>query len=296
MQIIDSHIHIFDIYTGHPVKNPRGKIPLGLLSVLEWLEFRRPGGSKSESGRWLGNLVFAECCKRMQVCQPETYLKYFKQNHISQAIIMPVAPNVSTEQILNICENHDSFIPFASVDFNAANYIQKLHQYMTDGCKGLKIHPILQSIHPRSEKIYNLLTEFQNYKRPVCLHVGPGRTGALKVEAETYATPFNIEPLMRDFPDINFILAHMGLQFYDEVISMARTYDNIYLDTSFQPSYVLKKAESRIGSERIVFGTDFPLLNQKAVLKAVKKAFQANQTKLERICFANISKLIHGES
>jgi uncharacterized protein len=290
VRIIDAHIHIYDIYNGFDIKRPLKKIPFGLLTVLEWLRFIRPGGQQKKSGRMLGDWIFMESCRRMQVCQPDVYLDYFDQNGIAQAMIMPIAPAVSTEKVLSVCENNNRFFPFASVDFSRPDPASDLERYMAKGCRGLKIHPVLQSVHPHSEKMYRVLDAFKKYQLPVTIHVGPCRAGVVEIEAENFARPELMEKPVTDFKDIRFIFAHMGLQYYESVLRMATVFENIYLDTSFQPVAVLQAAESAVGSGRIVFGTDFPLLNPKAVIRVVKKAFRSTEA-LENIFYKNIERL-----
>ena len=291
MLIIDSHIHMFDIYGGFDISKPLKKIPIGFLSVLEWFNFHRPGAKDRKSARLIGDLVFAESCKRIQLCNPDIYLNYFDKNRISYGILMPVAPNVSTEPILEVCSKYSRMIPFASVDFNDKASVGKLEGYMSRGCRGLKIHPVLQRIHPLSDKVYNVLEEYKKHNLPVAIHVGPCRAAMIETVVETYASPFAIKTLACDFKDIPFIFAHMGLQYYDEVIRIAKKYENIYLDTSFQPPAVLKKAGKTIGTKRIVFGSDFPLVDQKSVIKVICKAFHATGQR-EEIFYENISNLI----
>jgi len=292
MKIIDSHIHIYDIYNGFKIIKPRNKLPYGLINILEWRGFKRPGGQKKQSNRLIGDIVFYECCKRTEFCEPELYIKEFKNNNIVKSIIMPIEPFVKTIQTLKVCKKHKEFITFASVDFLKENYIDDLHNYMKLGCKGLKIHPVIQQILPSDKRILNLLEEYQKYNLPACIHVGPCRAGFSEIEAEKYAYPNQVIKLIKLFPKINFIFAHMGLQFYKEVLEYAYKYENIYLDTSFQPIEILKKAENMVGSERIIFGSDFPLLSQKSVIRIIKKSFQKNSLKLENILYNNINRLI----
>jgi uncharacterized protein len=291
VEIIDSHIHMFDIYNGFEPVHPISRLPFGLISLLEWMAFRRAGGGKGATNRFIGDLVFRECCLRVQLCEPSVYLSFFDVNNVSRAIILPIAPNVTTDRILKVCASESRFIPFASVDFHSGDCTQKLVEYMSKGCKGLKIHPVLQRIHPLSNQIYGLLDAYRRYSLPVCFHVGPCRAGIMPIEAESYANPDFIDKLAGDFPDVPFICAHMGLQFYEKVTDLAIDHDNIFLDTSFQPADVLKKADQRVGSSKILFGSDFPLLNQSAVLNVVKRAFRDHR-KLERILYQNISELI----
>jgi uncharacterized protein len=292
MRLIDSHIHLFDIYTGLPVSEWRQEIPFGLLSIYEGLGFRRPGGRNKESGRWLGDWGFVESCRRMQAGHLEACLRSMDQNGIERSIVMPIAPQVTTDQILEVCGKTDRLIPFASVDARRPDAAERLQGYVRRGCRGLKIHPVLQAIEPCSPELMNVLEAFRPFNLPVCIHAGPCRAGIIPSPVETYAHPRRIEPLVRAFPEINFILAHMGLIYSDDVIEIAARQGNVFLDVSFQPAVVLKEAERRLGSERLIFGSDFPLLKPSSVIRVVRKAFERNEEALHRVFFRNISTLL----
>lgn len=72
----------------------------------------------------------------------------------------------------------------------------------------------------------------------------------------------NLAALVRRFPRLPFIVAHMGVQCFHETLDLAREFQNVFLDTS---SYIATRAKIRLayrrmGSRRIVFGTDLPVM------------------------------------
>jgi predicted TIM-barrel fold metal-dependent hydrolase len=66
--------------------------------------------------------------------------------------------------------------------------------------------------------------------------------------------------MIRDFPDVAFILAHMGsLAFVQDAIEVAAAFSNTYLETSGMTSpAMLRRAVSEVGADRILFGSDYP--------------------------------------
>jgi predicted TIM-barrel fold metal-dependent hydrolase len=69
-------------------------------------------------------------------------------------------------------------------------------------------------------------------------------------------------PLIEDFPDVTFILAHFGTQrvvLADEAVLVARHNSNVYLETGWGALPRLKEGIAAIGSERLVFGSDCPI-------------------------------------
>jgi hypothetical protein len=100
---------------------------------------------------------------------------------------------------------------------------------------------------------------------PVLFHFGVsiGRRADLR-----YGNPLDLQPAARDYPDVQFGIAHIGAGMLRETLLLFYQEDNIYVDTSGSnvwirylpyPSdlgVVLKRVLEAAGSDRVVFGTD----------------------------------------
>ena len=102
-------------------------------------------------------------------------------------------------------------------------------------------------------------------KLPVTIHFGI----EIAPQADSrYMNPFDLQPVARDFPDVNFIIPHFGAGFVRETLLLQYQVDNVYVDTSGSNSWMrylpykitLKDVYDRFldvaGSEKILFGTD----------------------------------------
>ena len=91
-------------------------------------------------------------------------------------------------------------------------------------------------------------------------------------------TPDKIYRFIRNFPDNTIICAHWGggLAFYGLMPEIPGELENAYFDTAASPflyrQEVFSIAAQTIGPDRILFGTDFPLLRHNRVLKQVQEA------------------------
>ncbi|CCK81680.1 amidohydrolase family protein [Desulfobacula toluolica] len=303
MEIIDSHIHVGDIYHGFPIKYPLSKIPFGLMSIFEASQFKSPFKRKLKKdnnqtnlqqgkfGRFLGDIAYMESCRRIQFSDTDHIITAFDRNKVDKAIVLPIEPNVTTKNIIALSKEQPRFIPFGSVNFHSLRYMEELKENIQNGIKGLKIHPVIQRIHPENKKIYQVLEEISIYSMPVCFHVGPCRAGIVKIEEEEYAHPDQILTLVKNFPNVPFVFAHMGLEYKDYVIELAQKHKNIYLDTSFQTAKTIKKAIMSIDVDRILFGSDFPLVSQTTSIKIINKYIK-DQIVKKKIFSENIKKLL----
>ena len=87
------------------------------------------------------------------------------------------------------------------------------------------------------------------------------------------ATPDRILRFLEAWPDIQVVAAHWGggLPFYEMMPEVAQLTANVIYDSAAS-TYLYTRdifpiAERLVGSRRIVFGSDYPLLNQKRFLK-----------------------------
>jgi len=65
-------------------------------------------------------------------------------------------------------------------------------------------------------------------------------------------------PMADRYPDVAFIVAHLGVESYVDAVEFAK-HKNVYTDTSGIASsnnLMVEYAYSRIGTNRILFGTD----------------------------------------
>lgn len=134
-------------------------------------------------------------------------------------------------------------------DPDSINEVQKcLGQYKMNG---VKFHSWKQGYYPDNRpELDPIFNEIKKYKVHVEMHVG---TAPL-------STPYTWGEYARKHPDIDFLFTHTGYyEFGMSSIEVAKKYPNIWLETSGQmDTNVLKKAVKELGSERVVFGTDWP--------------------------------------
>lgn len=106
-----------------------------------------------------------------------------------------------------------------------------------------------------------------------------------------------IELLAEEYPDVNFIIPHLG-SFADDwkaqvgFCRILRTYRNIFTDTSGVRRFdVLEMALNDSGPEKILFGSDGPWLHPGVELAKVF-ALKMPQSEIEMVVSRNFIKLI----
>jgi predicted TIM-barrel fold metal-dependent hydrolase len=140
-----------------------------------------------------------------------------------------------------------------------------------------------------------ILTRMERNGIPILLHTNerlghsyPGK-GATPLE--------RFYELILSFPNLPVILAHWGggLPFYELMPEVAKSMIHVYYDTAASPFLYSKRiyaiASEIVGAEKILFGTDFPLLSPPRYFQELKESGLSKEDQ-EKILGLNFSRLI----
>jgi predicted TIM-barrel fold metal-dependent hydrolase len=187
-------------------------------------------------------------------------------------------PAVSNESIAEAAAEHvDVLIPFGSIDpargragVRAARRLVEQH-----GVRGFKFHPSLQDFEPNDRRVYPLYEELQALGVPALFHtgqtgIGSGLPGGRGIKLR-YSDPMLLDDVAADFPNLTIIMAHPSVPWQDAAISVAQHKANVYIDLSgWSPKYFppqLVHAANRMLKNKVLFGSDFPLLSPERWIK-----------------------------
>jgi predicted TIM-barrel fold metal-dependent hydrolase len=239
----------------------------------------------------------------------ETFLLQMDVAGIERAVLLPIdcrrARKVSVssnEQVVELCRMSDRFIGFASVDplrKGAGRELESAVEKM--GLKGLKLDPCLQDFLPTDPKAFALYEAAAALGIPLVVHTGMSWAPETPLEL---AHPLLLEPAIRRWPALSFVLAHFGWPWVWEATALALKYPNVYLDTSclfydspkefFQfvfsrqiPTTVIERSLRN----RVVFGSNYPRVEIKNMVHALK-SLALSQGCLNKILKENAERLL----
>jgi len=97
--------------------------------------------------------------------------------------------------------------------------------------------------------------------------------GGLKLR---YSNPIYLDDVAADFPEMKIILAHPSWPWQDEALSVCLHKPNVYIDLSgWSPKYFPKQLvhyANTLLKDKMLFGTDFPLITPERWLKDFEEA------------------------
>jgi hypothetical protein len=135
----------------------------------------------------------------------------------------------------------------------------------------------------RYEPVYRLA---QQYDVPVVFHTGDTDSTKAKLK---FADPLTIDEVAVDHPKVNFVIAHCGNPWIESAAEVAYKNPNVYVECSALltgnldqmpkekvDTYVVRPIAWVFGyledPEKMMFGTDWPLVSMKPYVEAYKRA------------------------
>ncbi|MBD5081473.1 MAG: amidohydrolase [Ruminococcaceae bacterium] len=109
--------------------------------------------------------------------------------------------------------------------------------------------------------------------------------------------PGEISKMIENHPNVTFIAAHPGdKEQYLLHLERIKKYDNIYLDLSGTGIFrygLIAHGVKTVGSERLIFGTDYPICNPRMYVQAVYQE-PISEEDMENIFYRNAQRIIDG--
>ena len=220
-------------------------------------------------------------------------LMNMSKNSISKSVILGYGwtnfevLKMSNNYNLDSAKNNKELIPFCSVNPNFGKKSNdELERCISLGARGIgEIHPTVQNLEMTNLEIWKDTMQLAlNSDLPISIHcsepVGHIYPGKGNTELN------KMYEFIKLFPENKIVLSHWGggLFFYELMKEVKELSRNVYYDTA-ATSYLYNKdifeiSIKIIGAEKILFGSDFPILNPSRVLGEMKNIGAKNIEKL----------------
>lgn len=227
------------------------------------------------------------------------------RNGVSQSWLIAHPPYSSNEFILEITRRQKHlepsgqarFIPVVNMQRTTRKVAQQLKAYVNQGARAVKIHPAADGLGPESSHYRKIIKTATDLGIPIIIHTGCIHTHMLYKNPEMGRAQ-HFQPWFKEFKSARFILAHMNFHEPQLAFDLAEEHSNLYMDTSWQPSEIIGEAVRRLGSERILFGTDWPIIgnNLKVGLSRIADCLDSGMISSDdakRILSLNATELTH---
>ncbi len=171
--------------------------------------------------------------------------------------------------------------------------VEILQEAFDAGLGGLKLHAHVQCFDMNSENMNRLYECCRINGKPLVMHVGrEPKSSAYQCDPYELCSVEKTENILKDFPDLNICVPHLGFDETAAYRNMIEKYDNLWLDTTMVLTdyfHLEEKIDLRsYRTERILYGSDFPNIPYAwdRELRALNEE-EISREALERVTFQN---------
>lgn len=215
----------------------------------------------------------------------------------SVMLSLDIASSTNSRRFGEALKDVDELVFYCCVHPKQRKREQLIEEYIELGAKGLKIHPELQMTSIDSQEMLSLIELWKKKSggMPVLFH--SGFNGFEPEKARRHANIDLYYPVVEVMEGTPCILGHSAMNQYKTAIEIAERHPHALLEVSGQPPAHLHEMIDRLGSERLLFGTDWPLYPQAITLAKVLMATEGDQKARRDILRDNALRVIEaGES
>jgi predicted TIM-barrel fold metal-dependent hydrolase len=173
--------------------------------------------------------------------------------------------------------------------------LRELEQCSQNGVKG--IGEMRPTTSLQTNEYLGPIVEYMTERKLILLthssepvgHIYPGKGDI---------TPEHLYPLIQRFPGLKIVCAHWGggLPFYSLMPEVKTALENVYFDSAASPflytSQVYAETARLAGIDKILFGSDYPLLNPQRILNEIS-ALKLTEEQSKKILSENATTLLN---
>jgi predicted TIM-barrel fold metal-dependent hydrolase len=177
------------------------------------------------------------------------------------------------------------FMGYANINPGDPEAAEKVDKAARDGLQGIKLYPSSwPELHAYDAACYPVYEAALKHRFPVFLHFGITIGGQADLR---HGNPLDIQVPSRDFPDLNFVIAHFGAGFFRELLLLQYQADNVYMDSSGSNSWmrylpydldlrkIFERAITTGGAEKVIFGTDSTFFPRGFRINILERQYEA---------------------
>ena len=260
--VIDWHVH-FPIMPALMRHRPSGR-----REVTEAGQERRTAALAAERAQWRAAWGFPNPETERRSVEEYADMWYDEAvAHELARVVFVTGPD--NDSLATICHRHpDRFLGLAHHDPCQPGAAEEFERAIIEGgLRGYKTLAPILDWRIDDERYYPMWEVAAKHRVPVLIHFGmQGAAGGIAYNENI--DPRYLETPAKDFPEVDFVVPHFGIQFVTELLFVCWACPNVHVDTSGSNQWtrwmpypltladLFRKFYETIGPRRILFGTD----------------------------------------
>jgi predicted TIM-barrel fold metal-dependent hydrolase len=205
---------------------------------------------------------------------------------IDKAIVFPFNEqgNLVKASLRILQHSSKSILPFLRFDPKTMTARELQTLLDENDFYGVKLHTRSQDFNPLSRRYFPLYEVIEDHGIPLLFHT--------RKEKNRNSDPDRVVMLAKHFSNLNIIIGHFAAAShvaFDEI----QKRKNLFVETSiFSSNYLINHVSRKIGSNKVLFGSDAPYSDQEIELLKVMKSGLGKKD-MDRILWKNAARLLN---
>lgn len=171
----------------------------------------------------------------------------------------------------------------ANLHYDSENLNELERCFKNDAFKGIKLHPDFMEYSVQDKQLFNVLEFAAKHKAFILSHTDARINSNHPIK---FSDPVWFEPYIKEFPQVDFILAHCGLTpgAFEDALRLSQKYDNVFLDTTgfrFSNTWTVEEIVKGGCANKLIFASDMPFNDVGSALGRVIYADISEEDKLK---------------
>lgn len=198
----------------------------------------------------------------------------------------------NSERAAKVLSGQSRLVFFCSVTPKDRRAREKMERYVAAGARGMKVHPEIQLAPIDSDLMLNHLRLWRRVSggKPVLFH--SGFNGFEPKKAREHAAIEKYEPAAGALEDTPCIFGHAAMNSFRTAVEIALKFPNVSLEISGQPPAHIREMLDKLGEDRLLFGSDWPVYPQAIPMAKVLLATEDAPAARMKILRDNALKLL----
>ncbi len=184
----------------------------------------------------------------------------------------------------------DRVVPFGAMHPDLADPSAEIARMASLGLRGFKLHPEHQAFDPHEERMDAIYAAAVQHEMVVFFHAG-----ADVIHTTVRGTPESFATVLDEWPDLTFVLAHLGGFRQWRGVAHVLAGRNVWLDTAYTLGHLPDEEFVRIvrqhGLHRVLFGSDGPWTDAAAEIAHLRQ-LDFTEQELEMLLGQNAEELL----
>ncbi len=186
----------------------------------------------------------------------------------------------------------DRLVFFCTVHPSHPNREKAIEESLALGAAGIKMHPEMMMTAADDPKMIDLMKLWKKMSggKPVLFHTG--FNGFEPEKARKHCAIELYYPAVEALEGVPTLIGHSAMNQYRTAIEICEKHPHCYLELSGQPKTHLWEMFDRLGPDRLVYGSDWPLYPQPLPIAKILIATEDHKEYRSKLFYDNAAKIL----